>query len=172
LKCIASAFRLEFFEILGYSLVIRGAVAAHLMHHDHDAFGFTICRQCLNAFVQLLQHDLVKTLALFAKSGVLKFFGQSLRDPFTDTFATRLIVDPQYCQTGMVQNINQTFVIDFTRLEVLLAQVREHAGDRGCGAGATGHHPLQADDIFFGKFWGGCSFVAIHAKVTHARRFP
>ena len=96
-------------------------MAAHLVHHNHHTFTAAFCRKRLNTLLKFMQHDFIKTLAVFAQGGVFQFFCEGLRHAFTDAFATRLIVNPKDCKAGMIQNIDQAFVIVFSPLKCLFA---------------------------------------------------
>ena len=146
-------------------------MAAHLVHEDDHPPGATLCGQLGNALVQFVQHDGVVAFTSFTVGGLFELGSAHLGNSGTDPLAARLVVDPQHRQSGMLQHVHQGLVVAFSFLVVFLAQMREHARQRCCGAGATGPDVAKAENVFLGQPWRGVAFIAIDAKVARAGSF-
>ena len=128
LQGVVGAFRQKFLVCLWRALVIRRAVAAHLVHHHHHALGAALGGQGSNALLQALQHHFIKALTAIAQAGHFELAGFDRRNAVADAFAARLVVKPEYGQSGVLQDIQQALVIGRARVVSLTAKVGKHAG--------------------------------------------
>ena len=110
------------------ALVVRGAVAAHLVHHHHGATLALLGRQGGDLGVQVLEHHAVQALTASAQRRVFLGAGAGFAHAVAHALAARLVVHPQHGQAGVVQHIDQAFVVGRAALVARAAQVRVHAG--------------------------------------------
>src|SRR4051794_37526258 len=108
-------------------------MTTHLVHDEHHALVATLGREGRQALVQTPEHHVIKALVAVAESGlrgrIQILESRRMWDAITDALAAAgLVVEPKYGEARSLQHIQQVFVIVLARLEILLAQRREHAG--------------------------------------------
>jgi len=97
--------------------------------------------------------------------------GIDVGHPCTHALAARLVVNPEHGKSCALQHVHQRLEVTAALFMAVLAQVREHAGQRSRSARAAGPGVAHADDVFAGQPRCGVAFVAVDAEIARAGRF-
>ena len=137
---VAGAFGHKRFAVGRCALEIRGAVAAHLVQHQHHTACAALRVERGDAFVQPVQHGLVKAFTALAQAGQLQLACDHVGHTRAHAFAARLVVQPQHGQARALQHIKQALVLGGFVAALLARERRKHAGNRYLGVGAARLH--------------------------------
>ena len=150
-------------------------MAAHLVHHQHHAFGAAHGVERFDAGIQAIEHGGVGAFAFATQTGQLQRARVRIGHAVTNASATRLVVDPQDREAGALQHIEQVFFMRRLVAAIIAGERGEHAGHGNLGIGAAGSHIAEIHQIALGlplgKFGGGRARVAIELPVLGPRGF-
>ncbi|MNC22469.1 hypothetical protein D3C75_704710 [compost metagenome] len=165
---VALAHRGEALAITGVALEVLGAVAAHLVQHQHG-----VLVEVVDQLPQALQQDLVMAFTISAQLRVLEFADIDELHAVAGALAARLVVTPLHRQAGTLEDVQQPFaVLRHAGIVVLALHAREHAWHRNGGFRAAGVHIGERQQALFpGKVRCGIAVVAKHAEVVCPRTF-
>ena len=173
LQRIAGAFGLEEFHGGRRALVVRRAVAAHLVHDHHGAPGAALGVEPGQFIGQGAQHGFVEAFAVRANVGQIQVACIGMGNAVAYAFAARLVVEPQHGQPGTLQHIEQVFLVGVAPVKGLSPLGRKHAGHRGLGVGAARTDVGEIHQIALGlqllEQGRGVARVSTQAKVGCAR---
>ena len=125
LQLVGAADRLEDLEARRIAQVIRRAVAALLVQHNH-----AVALQLRQVIPQVMQQDLVKTLLAIAVRVDMQIRHLFVGDTVTRPFAAGVIVTPQHRNVAVRHHVQQPLLLLGHLVAVVVThQIGEHAGE-------------------------------------------